>query len=150
MKTLAFCIFMFMLLHVLAACGSNTRRVGNVQVDLGESDRFTHEEIQGAMDVVKETFLESHGRWSELASLWYDERFSNGTIASGDWDKENTIVIDSLYYRGQGYGAGVYWWPGRGFGPARQLMPWIWILSRESPSDPWVFVTDANQELNEP
>jgi len=132
---------MFTLLLVLGACGSNSARTRNAQIDLGESDRFTQEEIQAAIDVVKEMFLDSRRRWSEIYRLWYDELFSDATIVSGGWDRENTIVIDSLYYRGQGYGDGIYWWPGRGFGPARRLMPWIWILARESPYDPWVYVT---------
>lgn len=91
-----------------------TRNLFVAQIELGESDIFTQEEIIFAMDVVKEEFAERFGRRGRLNSLHYQ----------GDFSTYNTISIMSLYHQ---------WHYGNlGHG---------WRLSRECLSEPWVIVS---------
>jgi len=103
-------------------------RVSNAELEIGVSDRFTHDEIAAAMDVVKASFSDNRGRNDELLSLVYSEVHSDWRIEMDDLDQERTIVLFSDWYQGQG------------FGRERQWMPWTWILSRQSPSDSWVVI----------
>ena len=115
----ALCIF-------LVACGRGTGIVENAQIDTGASDRFTQEEIVFAMDAVKEHFRDSYDRWNELIALWYDEDWSDWKIDRSGLDKENTIILRSELYIGQG------------FGNDAQRTPLFWVLFWSNSSDSWV------------
>jgi len=123
------CISLAFVVFPLVEAALDRGRIANVELDIGESDRFTQEEIASAMDVVKEIFADHRGWNDELISLWYNEASSNREIERREWDEDNTIVLFSTWYQGQGLGA------------PRAFMPWTWILARESSSDSWVFVT---------
>jgi len=106
--------------------------VANVQVDIGVSEIFSQSEIESAMDVVKNAFVNSGTGWDELVELWYDEYWSIWGVGWRDWDESNAIILQTLSYRGRGFEYNI---TGR-----RDLSPWIWFLLRDSPCEPWTIV----------
>ena len=105
--------------------------VVNVQVDIGASELFSQDEIESAIEVIKNSFVNSRTGWDELVELWYDECRSNREVKRRDWCKDNTIIILSYQYRGQGF-------DNRN---ERYITPWFWVLSRNSPYESWVIIS---------
>ena len=67
----------------------------NAQITIGESERFTQEEIESAANIIVSEFDIVN---RELISLWYDEDLSNQAIAQShleDIDKDSTILFFS-------------------------------------------------------
>ena len=123
------CIALLFALFPLVERSFDRGRVSNVELGTGASERFSQDEIASAMNVVKETFAEQRGWNDVLVSLWYsDNACSRREMERGGFDEDNTIVLFSDWYQGQGLFA------------ERQPMPWTWILARESPTDAWVVI----------
>jgi len=121
----------------LAACGSRAGIVRNVQIDIGPSDKFTQEEIEEAIDSVKERFIGFRG--SLLIRLWYDEEASNhileGYMTAGRGRTngvkiENVIVLLSDFETDSSVAQ-------RGFRPNSIYRNWSWTLIRDSENDAW-------------
>lgn len=129
MKKLIQIVSAIILCVVLISCSRGTGVVRRVEVDIGASERFTEEEIELAMAVVKEHFASTNDRWSELTHLWYDEAMSNGIIERRQWEESNTIILFSHFMQGQG------------MGQEQQWMPMDWVLVREDSSDTWRLLT---------
>jgi len=121
MKKLLLSIFVIMFCAFIVVHNHNSVKV---QLELGASDIFSQEEIESAMNVVKEAFADRFGRHSRLISLSYQEgSFKYFSNAFG-FDKSNNILIMSTYdqrrYGRLGHG---------------------WKLSREGSSEPWVLIS---------
>ena len=105
--------------------------VAYVQIDIGVSELFSLEEIESAIEVIKNSFINSGSGWDELVELWYDERQSIREVERRDWCKNNTIVLLSYQYRGRGF-------DNRN---DRRICPWFWVLSRNCFCAPWVIIS---------
>jgi len=119
------------------ACGQSPGMVANVKVDTGTSDRFAQEEVEEAVDRVKEKFIDFRG--CELLRLWYDEDWSNLFIESymtagrgsvNGVSRENVIVLLSNFEVNFSRGDG-------SLNPNSTYYHWSWILIRDYENGPW-------------
>ena len=92
------------LIFLLSACESTGRNIDNIGVTFSSSTKFTNEEIQQAVDAVKEKFKEFEH--CELHSLSYEEEKSDAQIeiylqsgkgSDNGTSAENTIVLFSNF-----------------------------------------------------
>lgn len=116
--------------------------VDNVQIDIGVSERFTQEEIESAIYVIKERFVNFSG--CELLELTYDEallnqqlerasRSSIGGLNMYEPGENNVIIVHGRIYISAAAGSASGPMPGAGPG----FLPYHWILVRDSPPDSW-------------
>ena len=99
--------------------------VANAQIDIGTSEIFSLQEIESAVEIVKETFASQTDSWHELAYIRFNESQSIDGIRRNGWDENNTIVIFTTEYRTRDLGREMF------------DMPWFYVLHRNSPSNPW-------------
>lgn len=129
MKKMILAVTMISSLLLLNACGSTAGKVDHVQIEIGESSKFTTKEIEQAIDATKEQFKEFEH--CELHSLSYDEEESDFRLKSlrEDPDLENMIVLFSDFYvNSKAEGA---WNPDSYYN-------WMFILSRENKNSDWI------------
>lgn len=98
--------------------------LNRVTTEIGESDRFTQEEIALAMDIVKKSFEDRFGWRDRLVSLSYYEAFSESLLIANGLDVDNTIIIMSYYHQ-----------------PVYGLLGHGWTLSREGATEPWILIS---------
>jgi len=99
--------------------------VANAQIDIDASEIFSLQEIESAVEVVKETFASQRDSWNELAYIQYNEAQSINRIRRNGWDENDTILLFITYYRIRDLGREVF------------DVPWFYVLHRDSPSDSW-------------
>ena len=101
----------------------------SAEIHLGESERFTDEEVQEAVSAVLTKFDDFEG--CKLLRLWYDEAESDQSIFYGDGEvpKENIIVLYSDF-RSPKRNSGA-WNPNEIYGG------WSWTLTRDNKDSPW-------------
>jgi len=108
-----------------------------LDLDIGESIKFTNVEIMSAVDMVFEKFTDFTG--CELTHLWYDEEksetFINGYMTSGRGQgngilRKNVIVLLSNFDVDSSGGDG-------SLNPNSTYYDWNWILVRDNESDSW-------------
>ena len=104
--------------------------VANVQIDIGASEIFSQAEIESAMDVVKNSFVNGRTGWCELVELWYNEYWSIREVERSGWDESNTIILHTYSYRGEGFENNIR--------NERHLRRLAYILFRDSPYESWV------------
>ena len=102
----------------------------SAEIHLGESERFTDEEVQEAVSAVLAKFDEFEG--CKLLRLWYDEAESDRVLADEDVPMENIIVLYSDF-RSPKRNSGA-WNPNEIYGG------WSWTLTRENKDSPWQIV----------
>ncbi|WP_345788634.1 DUF4829 domain-containing protein [Desulfitobacterium chlororespirans] len=107
-------------------------------MDIGESTKFSKEEVQTAVNCVIENFEESF-KGCYLLKLWYDEKESNSEFVTymsfgkgsvNGVKKENVIVLFSNFYVGGTGGKG-------SLNPYSLYNDRNWILIRDSESGNW-------------
>ena len=100
------------------------------QQQIGESDHFSREEIQDAMELVERVFAREFAGCT-LLQLTYDEEFSQRRAQ--DWAEnygaEEGIVLLSSFTTGPSSVSG-------GFNPNDLYTRWQWILTRNE-GDAW-------------
>ncbi|MDD3364516.1 MAG: DUF4829 domain-containing protein [Syntrophomonas sp.] len=110
----------------------------NVTIDIGESTKFSKEEVQTAVNCVIENF-EKNFQGCDLKKLWYDEEKSNSEIASymsfgrgsvNGVKEENVIILFSNFYV-NGTGGPV------SLNPHSPYNGWNWILIRDGKTGNW-------------
>lgn len=136
MKKISLIAMGFSLLFLLSACGSTGGNIANVDVTFSSSAKFTNEEIQQAVDAVKEKFKDFEH--CELHSLSYEENkaeaqvesyLQNGRGRENGATSENTIVLFSNFDTdSQADG---------GFTPNTNY-EWMFTLVRDKKGDKWV------------
>ena len=100
MKRIVKYLSMILVILLLVGCSKNT----NITIDIGQSSKFSEEEINSAVDCLKENFdFEA----STLTKIYYDENKSNTAIENymqfgkGSENKvkpENVIVLLCDFY----------------------------------------------------
>jgi hypothetical protein len=110
----------------LAAC-SNRGSADNVTIEIGNSERFSTEEIDAAVDCVIRKFEDFEG--CKLTELRYDEEYSN-TRAAEEYAPGTAIVFLSEFDVGSEGGDG-------SLNPNSTYSQWQWILTREDASSEW-------------
>jgi len=137
MKKIILCLFVIIFFISLAGCGQSQGIVANAQVDIGTSIRFTQQEIEEAVERVKENFINFRG--CDLIRLWYDEDLSNRFIESymtsgrgrvNGVVRENVIVLLSDFKVDSSGGDG-------SFNPNSTYYNWMWVLIRDAENDSW-------------
>jgi len=126
MKRILYLLLVFVFLF-LCACGGYTR---GVTLEVGESARYSEEEIRSAMYVVHD-FFRKEMSGCELLTLTYDEVFSQKRAAGWEehYKAEQAMVLTSSFYVR----------PGGGDGSLEQnetYENWQWVLTRSGP-DKW-------------
>ncbi len=136
MKKLTFVLSIIFCLFTLTACSSTGGDVRDVKVEIGESSKYTQQEIEQAVTAVKAKFQTFEH--CKLNSLTYDEEKSNTQVGfyldSGNGSvngatAENTIVLFSEFYVDSK--AGGAWEPDSDYS-------WMFILIRDNKDAAWV------------
>jgi len=140
-RKVSICIFLVAFCTFFAACGLRPGIVDNVRIKISDSDRFTQDEIESAMEVVKERFVNNF-RGCELFDLWYcEDEFSrlidDQWVESRDFELDNAIVLRANFYVSYRAGSASGPLPGGGSGV---FTDWRWLLVRDSLTDSWVVV----------
>lgn len=116
---------------------SQAGKTNEAMVSIGESTKFTENEILEAIDVVKKKFRGFEG--CTLTELWYSENHSNemvkeylktGKGASMNLQEENVIVLLSNFLVNSSGGDG-------SFEPNSLQTDWRWIVIRDNETDKW-------------
>ena len=129
--TALLCALIFII--ILGLLSADRRGAANVQVNIGSSARFTHEEIEAAADVVIASFRLPN---SELTHLWYDEDISDFRIEHSilALDKESTIILTSTI---------VVRRTGPGWMYVGTHEDYAWVLSTDSQSGEWRLIAQG-------
>lgn len=126
-------ILMVLSLMVVTQVG----KTDNVVVNIGATDKFSKNEVNDAVNCVKESFKSFKG--CTLTKLWYDEKKSNqcieGYLKNGRGSvngvkPENVIVLLSNFDVDSSGGNG-------GVNPNSTYDNYNWILIRDSKADNW-------------
>ena len=129
MKKMHICVIFALRIFLFSACNlPNAGTTENVEINLGQSQIFSENEIKEAMDVVQEKFSIFSG--CDLQKLWYDEIFSSGRY---DDDETNKITILSNFYVNENGGK-------NGLNPDFDYTDWQWHLVRNSKTSKWVVI----------
>ena len=76
MKKVIVCLCIMLSMFSLAAC--NEGKVSkNIEINIGESSRFSDDEINDAVECVKDNF---NIKGCTLTKIWYDEEKSNRLV----------------------------------------------------------------------
>lgn len=101
MRKIIICFCIVIIMFSVAACKNGT--IDNVVIEVGESNKFTKEDITKAIDCVKQNFSFPA---CTLTKLWYDEEKSNsftqdyleyGKGSVNSVQAENVIIILSNF-----------------------------------------------------
>ena len=103
MKKIVIYLSMILMIFSLVGCNQNNKPT-NIKVDIGESTKFSKEEIDNAVDCLKRSFdFEA----CTLTKIYYNEEISNTAVedylqfGNGSVNKvkaENVIVLLSDFY----------------------------------------------------
>lgn len=124
MKRLCLGVFIVALCVFLVVYGQGNWRFRNAQFYIGASEWFTQEEIESAMDVLTDRFIEGFDGANRLVSIRYF-RVSCLELERAGRGNENVITLRADYYRGRGF---------RNDTIQRQM---FFTLVRNNPSDSW-------------
>lgn len=136
MNKIIFFLCLILVMFSLVAC-KQVGKTNNVVVNVEKSDKFSEEEINDAINCVKEKFKDFEG--CNLTRLWYDEEQSNNLIKSylkygkgkGNGVKvENVIVLLSSFTVDSSGGDG-------SLRPNSTYSNWHWTLIRDSKTGTW-------------
>lgn len=130
-----FCIPFLCLL--LASCLSSSGKTKDAVVTIGTSTKFNKEEIDEAVNCVKNKFKDFGG--CNLTELWYYEGKSDEQVASymtggkgsvNGVDRDNVIALVSNFTVDSSGGDG-------SFNPNSTYSNWNWVLIRDSSTGKW-------------
>lgn len=136
MKKIVFIVCLIIAFLPLTSC-KQAGNISNVAVTVGQSAKFSQEEINAAIDCVKKKFKDFEG--CKLTTLWYEEEKSNsfaeGYLKNGRGSvngakAENVIVLLSNFDVDSSGGDG-------SLNPNSTYSNWNWILIRNSKTDSW-------------
>ncbi|WP_040196404.1 hypothetical protein [Candidatus Soleaferrea massiliensis] len=113
---------MFALIMCLTLVACNAGKTDQVSVSIGTSSKFSLEDIENAVQRVKEKFKDFED--CELLELWYDETADTST-------SKNSMVLLSNFKVGPSGGNG-------SLEPNSTYTEWQWILIRDNTSDNWL------------
>jgi len=128
-KAVYFICFVLIIFLLFTACGGNPK----IDIDYGNSNKFSEDEIKAAVDCVIENFLTD----CKLTKIWYDEIQSASAAESyityGKGKKngvkmENVIVIFTDFTAPSNSAV---------FSPNQKMKNYNWILIRDNAGDPW-------------
>lgn len=135
MKKLIMCMYLILAVFCLGGCG-NDKVADDVEIQIGESQNFSEEEIQDAVNLVKKKF---NFQDCTLTKLWYDEEkaeqmkesylnYGRGSI--NGVKAENIIVIHSEFDVDKS---------GRNpvFSPGTTYSNYSWTLIRNNKNSQW-------------
>lgn len=136
MKRLIIILSIILCICTLTACSSTGGDTLDVKIEIGKFTKFTQQEIEQAVDVVKGKFQSFEN--CKLNSLQYDEEKSNAQVefyldngggSVNGATAENTIVLFSEFYvNSKASGA---WEPDSDYS-------WMFILIRDNKDTSWV------------
>lgn len=133
MKKLSFIMLFLALLTFLSSC-SNRGDISRVNMDYGESELYTQDEISSAMDVVITYFYREFAACT-LTELWYDEEKTSD--AAEEWadnsQADEAIILLSNYKVGR-HGASI------ALNPGETYSEWQWILVKDADGN-WSILT---------
>lgn len=129
-------LFCSMLTCLITAACNNGVGSGEVIITIGESQKFSENELNEAINCVEEKFKEFKG--CKLTDLWYDEEKSNLTIegymsnghGSINGVKPEDIVVFFSNFDVDSSG-------GESFNPNTTYSDWSWIIIRDSKTNKW-------------
>ena len=131
-------ILILICLCLFSSCSSPGWFTGNTKIIIGESEKFSREEIEQAIEVAKK---EENGTYNAtLLSITYDEVMSESKVESYMNDGINKVNPDRakhiivLFSDIKTYGDQVV------LQPYKVYTGYHWILSREDANSPWTVV----------
>ena len=130
-------VFIVLILSLcLTACSISLGKSSGAKVNIGESEKFSKEEITAAVNCVKETFRGFSG--CEMTSISYDEQKSDeqakGYISGGEGSEngasEGNVIVLFSDFTVDASG-------GEGLNPNSTYTGWKWVLTRDSAAGKW-------------
>ena len=119
--------FGYIIYHTYAPPG----KANNVEISIGNSSKFSKEEIESAMQAVIKKFKDFRG--GDLKQLWHDDKSNYETVYISPGvavDESNVIVLYSNFdtdSRSINYGAI----------PNNTYKNWKWVLIRDNKTSEW-------------
>ncbi len=126
--------FLFLLLLLLSSCTGKPGTTENVVVTLGDSERFSKEELRAAADCVIEYFGTFRG--CDLLTIVYDEEVSDSyaelydSSSYPDVTVENVVVFLSDFYVDDSE-------IDNGFEADTMQTGWSWSLEKDPDENSW-------------
>ena len=135
MKKIAIYLSMILMIFLLVGCNQNNK-LTNIKIDIGESTKFSKEEIDNAVDCLKRSFdFEA----CTLTKIYYNEEISNTAVedylqfGNGSVNKvkaENVIVLLSDFDVDNSGNNPV-------LNPGETYTNYNWILIRDDKNSDW-------------
>lgn len=99
MRKIIICVLISLILVIVTSCTHKVKST-DVIIEVGNSSKFTEEEIMEAIVCVKDNFSFPA---STLTKIWYDEETSNSYVedylkANDNLEAKNIIIILSDFY----------------------------------------------------
>ena len=129
MKRIVAIFCLLSLVFSFSSC-SYKSRTRNAEINLGESQIFSQDELQSAADVIISGFLEGE-IISYLQKLWYNEEESAGVVKNNpsyqNLDDKNKIALFGDFHAGNKHPTN----------SNQDLEGDVWILVRENENSDW-------------
>lgn len=136
MKKMIYSLCLILLVLSLVSC-KQAGKTNNVAVSIEKSSKFSEEEINDAINCVKQKFKSFEG--CNLTKLWYDEEKSNNIIEgylSNGRGPVNGIKVESVIVLLSNFDVDSSGGDGS-LNPNSTYSNWNWILIRDSKTDKW-------------
>lgn len=138
MRKAVIIICLFAMLLSWTGCGSRGGKVDTVDTNIGESEKFSKQEIEAGLACVKSEFkAEKKYEGCELIRLWYDEEInrtrtlsymSDGNGYDNGVKEENVMILMSDFKAVEGNDS---------FEKGEECFNWYWVLNRDSEAGKW-------------
>ena len=130
-------LFVITILFIsLPACMTTKRGsvVSGAETSIGESAKFTDDEIQAAIDAALVKFKDFIG--CTMIRTWYDEERSNDLISQGWLQKQGADDGDIMILFSDFMTSSIS--ANDGFNPNEKYTDWMWIVIRYTDGGEWV------------
>lgn len=121
-------IFSIIIISFFIVACSNRGKSSKAIISIGESNKFRDNEINEAINCVKEKFVDFKG--CELTHIWYDEEKSDFYMRGAISSHGDTIMLLSNFKVDSSGGDG-------SFNPNTTYTEWKGILLRDSKTGKW-------------
>ena len=121
-------ILIIVMCLLLVACKKNFGKSENAIVELGDSKRFSRQELEDAVECVKLKFKDFTG--CEMTRIWYDEELSERELAVSGITYDNSVVLFSDFTTNKYAGSD-------GFETDFEYTDWSWTLVKDQDTSTW-------------
>ena len=132
-RLIVVCVLFCSIVFLTSGCAEKSEALKEHETELGDSARFTKQEIAKAVECVVDYFPNFQG--CTLLRVSYNETLPNYRLQMDLHAKDpaNTIVVFTDFYADESG-------ENSGFNPDHTYEGWAWILVRDDPRSEWEIV----------